>query len=158
MNYARALPIGLIATFAAILGSAAASAAVIEVVVDGNTGATTVRCQDLECETVDCSGNGQLIASGNAYAVRRDNESNCTTDTATPEQAENLDQKQQESDDLFAAAEESDNVIPAAAPTPDADQEDNSVAEVNETNQNQVGDTGQGSPETTTQLQDLNGG
>jgi hypothetical protein len=127
--------------------SAAPGDAIIEVVVDPASGETTVRCVGMECESVDCAGNGQLMASGAPYNVRREDDDSCTTSSATDSQAENLDQGLQEGDDLFAAAEE--------GPTPAGggqgggqDDSGNTTTEVNESNQNQVGDTGESDVET----------
>ena len=119
---------------------------IIEVVVDPASGETMVRCVGMECESVDCAGNGQLMASGDPYNVRREDDDSCSTESATEAQAENLDQQLQDGDDLFAAAEE--GPTPAGGNQGGQGDNGNTTTNVNESNQNQAGDTGESDVET----------
>lgn len=65
--------------------------AVIVVTVDEN-GRTIFRCTGIECEIVDCSGNGQLAASGDPFLVRREGQDSCATENATLADTQVLDQ------------------------------------------------------------------
>ncbi len=79
--------------------------AVIVVTVDEN-GRTIFRCTGIECEIVDCSGNGQLAASGDPFLVRREGQDSCATDRATPAQAEGLNRADEEFIEIALTAEE----------------------------------------------------
>ena len=65
--------------------------AVIVVTVDEN-GRTIFRCTGIECDIVDCSGNGQLAASGDPFLVRREGQDSCATENATLADTQVLDQ------------------------------------------------------------------
>ncbi len=66
--------------------------AVIVVTVDEN-GRTIFRCTGIECEILDCSGNGQLAASGDPFLVRREGQDSCATENADTAATQVLDQK-----------------------------------------------------------------
>jgi hypothetical protein len=65
--------------------------AVIVVTVD-EFGRTIFRCTGIECDIVDCSGNGQLAASGDTFLVRREGQDSCATENADPAATQILDQ------------------------------------------------------------------
>ena len=66
--------------------------AVFVVTVD-EFGRTIFRCTGIECDIVDCSGNGQLAASGDTFLVRREGQDSCATENATLADTQVLDQK-----------------------------------------------------------------
>ena len=90
--------------------------AVIVVTVDEN-GRTIFRCTGIECEIVDCSGNGQLAASGDPFLVRREGQDSCATENADPAATQILDQGVEEIVEIFEeAAIESEPGGEGAAP------------------------------------------
>ncbi len=77
--------------------------AVIVVTVDEN-GRTIFRCTGIECETVDCSGNGQLMASGTSYVVRREGQDSCATAQGSPADEAASQQAEEEIIDIILVA------------------------------------------------------
>ncbi len=112
---------------------------VIVVTVD-ETGRTVVRCTGIECQMVDCSGNGQRMASGNAYVVREDEPGSCTTERGAAEDEDALDQQQAQIIDLLLAGP-----IPGGGGGPGG-VIDAEFIQGNEGNQSQVQNLGESSP------------
>lgn len=121
MRFSKATFIALIAAagfgFANQALAAESERAVIVVTVDEN-GRTIFRCTGIECEIVDCSGNGQLAASGDPFLVRREGQDSCATENADPAATQVLDQGVEEIVEIFeeAAAIESEPGSEGAAP------------------------------------------
>ncbi len=88
--------------------------AVIVVTVDEN-GRTIFRCTGIECETVDCSGNGQLMASGTSYVVRREGQDSCATAQGTPADEAASQQAEEEIIDIILVALEAEEPASEAA-------------------------------------------
>ena len=113
MRFSKATFIALIAAagfgFANQALAAESERAVIVVTVDEN-GRTIFRCTGIECDIVDCSGNGQLAASGDPFLVRREGQDSCATENADPAATQVLDQGVEEIVEIFeeAAAIESE--------------------------------------------------
>ena len=104
MTLHMAVFLGLFAAalLAAASGARAQERAVIFVSVDED-GRTIVRCEGAECETVDCSGNSQLMAADNSYVIHEEETDSCVTRRASAEDADFLDLAQQETADLLLA-------------------------------------------------------
>ncbi len=77
--------------------------AVIVVTVDEN-GRTIFRCTGIECDIVDCSGNGQLVASGSPFLVRREGQDSCATENATLADTQVLEQNVAKFDEIVEEA------------------------------------------------------
>ena len=147
MNLFRPMTAILGVTMAALVyGGSASAEGDIEGSVDGETGEATIRCIGVICEP-KTEGCGEEMESGVPFTFSRVN-NECTQGEANDEQAENLDQGLQTGDDLIVAAQEAEGgPSPAGGGRPDDDE--NTTTDINESNQNQAGDTGESDVETT---------
>lgn len=146
MNRTAFLGIVAAALFAAVSGARAQERAIIHVTVDENR-RTVVRCEGAECETVDCSGNGQLMAVDNAYVIQKDEADSCVTGRASAQDAELLDLAQQEIADLLLAGQ-----APGGGGGGLGQGLNTDFVRSSEANQPQVQDLGEGSEESPTGL------
>ena len=148
-NLVRRIFLGFVAAVLLGAGSAARAQeerAVIHVVVDEN-GRTVVSCEGAECETVDCSGNGQVMAVDSSYVIQEEAANSCSTGLATGQETEDLDLAQQEITELLLAGP-----IPGGGEGELGQAVDDSFLQSGESNQQQVGDTGEGSNESPNEL------
>jgi hypothetical protein len=107
-------------------------------------GTTVVDCLGVDCETIDCSGQDQLVSSGSPVRIRRLDENACETENLALEDVQEFNEALFEIDDLLLTVDDDQGQSDPGTGGPD--EVDNPADDDNEVNQQQVGDTGGGDP------------
>ena len=121
-----------------------ASAVKILMVTVAEDGTTVVACLGVDCETIDCSGQDQLVSSGSPIRIRRLDENACETENLALEDVQEFDEALFEIDDLLLTVDSDQGTSDPGTGGPD--EVDNPADNDNNINQQQVGDTGNGDP------------
>jgi hypothetical protein len=126
-----------------------ASAVKMIMVTVAEDGTTVVACLGVDCGTIDCSGQDQLVSSGSPIRIRRLDEDTCETEDLTLEEVQEFDEAQLEIDDLLLSVDGDQGQSDPSTGGPD--EVDNPADNDDEVNQQQVGDTGNGDSVSKTQ-------
>ena len=120
-----------------------ASAVKIIMVTVAEDGTTVVACLGVDCGTIDCSGQDQLVSSGSPIRIRRLDEDTCETEDLSLEDVQEFDEALLEIDDLLLT----DGGGGGGGPV----EVDNPADNDSDVNEQQIGDTGNGDSVSKTQ-------
>jgi hypothetical protein len=118
-----------------------ASAVKMIMVTVAEDGTTVVACLGVDCGTIDCSGQDQLVSSGSPIRIRRLDEDTCETEDLSLEDVQEFDEALLEIDDLLLTDGGGGGPVEV----------DNPADNDSEVNEQQIGDTGNGDPVSKTQ-------